>query len=135
MRTINAVIIISVCVAAAPPKAPPVMPGIDDAYKESIAARLGTIPEARKASSHTRECVVITATWCPACQSIKAIASNVPGVRVLDYDRDRAEVERLYRGSVPSLPRYVTVVDGVGVKNWFGPTTADGLGVMRDWEP
>lgn len=99
----------------------------------TAAASLGTSPEARGESiPEVRELVVIGATWCQACRSVP---HDVPGTRYLDLDKDREEIVRLYGATPPQIPAYTLVVNGEGIKHWFGATGTAGIKAMRDWEP
>lgn len=82
----------------------------------------------------TRELIVIGASWCGPCQSVKAAMAGMDGVRYLDIDTQRDAATEAFGGMPEGVPSYALMVGGTRAMRWTGGTDRAGLERMLGWE-
>jgi hypothetical protein len=94
-------------------------------------AASGVVAHGTAAATAERRLVLVTATWClDPCRTAKEAAAGVPGVVLLDYDRDAERLRAMWRGAKAEktapdgrpavVPAWLLIEDGVVVGRWTG---------------
>ena len=99
--------------------------------------KCGSVPKAETPAAPVVSLVVVGAEWCGPCRATHRNLAGAKGVRFLDFDKDAAEVRRLWNGFSPKvLPAYVLTRDDAPVFWWSGfIATPENAAAMLAYQP